>query len=59
MPFGPNCEYATFDECVKANKDKKDPDAYCATIMRDTEEHCKNKSFVTVMRDLFTRFKRG
>jgi len=41
MPFGPECEYATFEDCVRAHKGKKDPEAYCATIMRATEEHCK------------------
>lgn len=44
MPFGPDCEYADFDACVRANSDKGDPNAYCAQIMRATEEHCKDKS---------------
>jgi len=29
---------------VKANSGKKNPKAYCAEIMRATEEHCKKKS---------------
>jgi len=35
MPFG---GYKNFAACLKANSDKKDPKAYCATIMRATEE---------------------
>ncbi|AFH22738.1 hypothetical protein OSG_eHP34_00025 [environmental Halophage eHP-34] len=34
MPFGP---YDDFDDCVNSNKDKDDPDAYCAAIKRDIE----------------------
>jgi len=33
-PFG---GYKNFKDCVEHNRDKKDPDAYCATIMRDVE----------------------
>jgi len=33
----PFAGYSNFDECVSKNKDKKDPDAYCATIMRQAE----------------------
>ncbi|MHA1302359.1 MAG: phage portal protein [Candidatus Heimdallarchaeaceae archaeon] len=33
-PFG---GYTNFDECVSKNRDKKDPKAYCAEIMRRTE----------------------
>jgi len=44
VPFGPDCNYATFDDCVKANSGKKNPKAYCAEIMRATEEHCKQKA---------------
>ena len=40
MPFGPECEFKDFSDCVRKYKGKKsDPEAYCATIMRDTEEH--------------------
>jgi 5-carboxymethyl-2-hydroxymuconate isomerase len=35
MPFA---GYANFAQCVAKNKGKKDPKAYCATIMRATEE---------------------
>ncbi len=34
MPFA---GYADFDECVRKNQDKKDPEAYCATIKRKVE----------------------
>lgn len=33
-PFGP---YKNFQDCVNKNRDKKDPDAYCATIKRQVE----------------------
>ena len=39
MPFGGNCEYADFDACVKANAKKDNAKAYCAELMRRTEEH--------------------
>lgn len=32
MPFG---EYSNFDECVRKNKDKRDPDAYCAQVHKE------------------------
>jgi hypothetical protein len=35
MPFG---EYKNFAECVRKNSGKKDPKAYCATIMKAVEE---------------------
>lgn len=35
MPFGP---YKDFAQCVAKNQDKRDPEAYCATIMRRTEQ---------------------
>lgn len=34
MPFA---QYKDLDDCVAKNKDKKDPKAYCATIMRKVE----------------------
>jgi len=40
VPFGPNCEYADFAECKRANSNRDDPDAYCAAVQRRTEEHC-------------------
>ena len=44
MPFGTNCEYPDFAACVSANQDKDNPDAYCAALMRDTEDACKARS---------------
>lgn len=29
MPFG---EYKDFDDCVRKNKDKRNPEAYCAEV---------------------------
>jgi ATP-dependent Clp endopeptidase proteolytic subunit ClpP len=40
VPFGPSCEYGSFDECVRENGDRDDPQAYCAAIQKRTEEHC-------------------
>lgn len=40
MPFGPNCEYADHADCVRRNQDKDDPEAWCAALMRATEEKC-------------------
>jgi len=34
MPMG---QYSSFDDCVKANSDKRDPDAYCGKIYWQTE----------------------
>lgn len=34
MPFA---GYKDFDSCVASNQDKRDPEAYCATIMRRVE----------------------
>jgi len=34
MPFG---GYDDFDDCVRQNSDKEDPEAYCASIERETE----------------------
>lgn len=39
MPFA---GYKDFDDCIRKNRDKKNPDAYCATIMRKVEEGRKN-----------------
>lgn len=34
MPFG---GYRDFDDCVRQNQDKDDPEAYCAAVQRETE----------------------
>jgi len=34
MPFG---DYDDFDDCVSKNRDKEDPEAYCASIKRKVE----------------------
>ena len=44
MPFGGDCEYADMDACIAANQDKGDPQGYCATVMRETEEACAARS---------------
>jgi hypothetical protein len=38
MPFG---EYESFEDCVSKNKDKSDPEAYCATIERKARGEAK------------------
>jgi hypothetical protein len=44
MPFGADCEFADFAACVRhfsSGKNKKsNPRAYCAQLMKATEEHC-------------------
>jgi len=40
MPFA---GYRDFADCVAKNRDKKNPKAYCATIMRKVEGNPKNK----------------
>lgn len=40
MPFA---GYRDFDACVKANSGKRDPAAYCASIMRQVEGKPKPK----------------
>lgn len=42
MPFGPDCEYSDFDDCVRRNQDKDDPEAYCGQLQRDTESQCNS-----------------
>lgn len=44
MPIGHDCEYPTFEDCVRVNQDKDDPNAYCAKIQEETEEKCKRRS---------------
>lgn len=51
MPFGPNCEYKTFAECVRENQDKDNPEAYCGTIQRETEEKCNMASARQLLRE--------
>lgn len=41
MPFA---GYKNFQSCIDKNRDKKDPKAYCATIMRAVEgKHSKGQ----------------
>lgn len=40
MPFA---GYTNFDECVRKNSHKSDPEAYCATIMRKVEGKANEK----------------
>ena len=35
--MSPFAGYTDFEACVAANRDKADPKAYCATIMRKAE----------------------
>ena len=39
MPFGSNCQYEDFAACVASNSGKANPDAYCAELMRATEDN--------------------
>jgi len=47
MPFD---EYDDFEDCVRKNKDKEDPEAYCAKIQREIEgsDNITDKKDVTV-----------
>ena len=54
MPFGGDCEYADMDACIAANQGKDDPQGYCATVMRETEEACASRS-VRMFRTKMTR----
>lgn len=38
LPIGFNCEYEDFEDCVRQNQDKDDPEAYCGWLMSETEE---------------------
>lgn len=40
MPFA---NYDSFSDCVRKNKDKKNPEAYCGFIMHQVEGKVKNK----------------
>lgn len=56
MPFGFDCEYSNFDDCVRRNQDKDDPQAFCGALQRDTEERCNKLnglSRTSPSRDLF------
>ena len=45
MPFGTRCEYPNFKACMdKMGGKVDDPEAYCATLMRKTEEQCRGKA---------------
>ena len=35
MPFS---TYSSFSDCVQQNSDKDDPEAYCASVKRATED---------------------
>lgn len=41
MPMG---KHKNFASCVKANRKKKNPEAYCATIMRAVEGKSKHRN---------------
>ena len=42
MSFGLNCEYATFEDCVKNMRGRvKDPIEYCAVLMKQTQNQCR------------------
>jgi hypothetical protein len=36
----PFAGYRDFADCVAKNRDKKDPDAYCAEVQRRSEKRC-------------------
>ena len=46
--MSPMGDYKDFDDCVKRNGDKKDPAAYCATIMRAVEGKHETKTLDNV-----------
>ena len=39
MPFGRNCEFENFDDCVA----KTGSEEICGALMRDTEDKCRKK----------------
>ena len=41
MPFG---DYSSFDDCVKKNRKKRDPEAYCGKIKHQVEGKKKRPS---------------
>ena len=38
MPFGFDDEYKNWDACIRANKDKDSPEAYCGWLKNQTEK---------------------
>lgn len=58
MPFGPNCEYADFAECVRKNRDRDNPEGYCAAIQKRTEGHCNMAAKLKIARPV-ARLKQG
>jgi len=42
MPFA---GYRNFSDCISKNKGKKNPQAYCATIMRAVEQPSKKRHY--------------
>jgi chloramphenicol 3-O-phosphotransferase len=44
VPFG---KYHDFDDCVRQNADKADPEAYCATVERRTQGSLSGQTIVT------------
>jgi hypothetical protein len=44
----PYAGYDNFDDCVAKNKDKQDAEAYCATVMRETEGDQKSEPRVAL-----------
>lgn len=58
VPFGGDCEYRDFQDCVNKNRDKDDPEAYCATIQRATEQHCKDRSAEQGEQEAYLRYPR-
>src|SRR6266508_4173555 len=46
VPFGPDCEYSSMEDCERANADRDDPAAYCAAIMHRTEGHCMDNRVI-------------
>lgn len=48
MPFGYNCEYETFEECladqVQRGHSADEARRICGALQRDTEEECRRQS---------------
>lgn len=44
MPFGHDCEFRDFAHCVRVMRGRaRDPEAWCAALMRETEERCRRR----------------
>lgn len=53
MPFGHSCEFPDFGACVtKMTGEVDDPEAFCGSLMRDTEESCGGKQVAKQTTDL-------